>query len=115
VKDRNRLYWEDFKQMFSPYPPVEEQGRIADHIDESTKGINTAIQGAEQEITLAREYRSHLVSDVVTGKLDVREQATELSDEPDDEAAPLEAEGLQDEEQPGELEDEVTLDEVSLA
>ena len=33
VKDRNRLYWEDFKQMPSPCPPSDEQAAIADALD----------------------------------------------------------------------------------
>ncbi len=33
VKDRNRLYWEDFKQMPTPYPPPDEQGCIVRYLD----------------------------------------------------------------------------------
>ena len=32
-----------------------------------------------------QEYRTRLIADVVTGKLDVREAAAQLPDEPDDE------------------------------
>lgn len=35
-----------------------------------------------QEISLCREYRTRLIADVVTGKLDVREAAPRLPDEP---------------------------------
>jgi type I restriction enzyme S subunit len=35
----------------------------------------------EREIDLLREYRTRLVADVVTGKLDVREAAARLPDE----------------------------------
>ena len=48
--------------------------------------INTAISRLEREIELLREYRTRLVADVVTGKLDVREAALHLPDE-----APLES------------------------
>jgi type I restriction enzyme S subunit len=41
----------------------------------------TAISRLEQEITLLREYRTRLVADVVTGKLDVREVAAGLPEE----------------------------------
>ena len=40
----------------------------------------------EHEIDLLREYRTRLVADVVTGKVDVRDAATRLPDE-----APLDA------------------------
>ncbi len=43
--------------------------------------LNTAISRLEREIELLREYRTRLVADVVTGKLDVREAAARLPDE----------------------------------
>ena len=42
----------------------------------------SAISRLEREILLLREYRTRLVADVVTGKLDVREAAAKLPDEP---------------------------------
>ena len=45
VKDRNRLYWEDFKQMPSPCPPPHEQVLVADAINHNAavieEGYNT--------------------------------------------------------------------------
>lgn len=38
---------------------------------------------AESEISLLREYRTRLIADVVTGRLDVREAAVQLPDETD--------------------------------
>ena len=82
VKDRNRLYWQDFKQSFSPYPPPAEQVQIADAIDESTRTLQHAMDRIVREISLLREYRTRLIADVVTGKLDVREAAESLPDLP---------------------------------
>lgn len=59
-------------------PPAEEQALIAEYIDRRTAGITKAIAAAEREISLLREYRTRLISDVVTGKLDVREAAANL-------------------------------------
>ena len=73
VKDRNRLYWDDFKQMPTPYPPPDEQVLIADAIDQSMAAIDNRIHRIKQQISLLREYRTGLIADVVTGKLDVRE------------------------------------------
>jgi type I restriction enzyme, S subunit len=84
VKDRNRLYWEDFKQIHSPYPPLEEQIQIATAIDENTHAVNHAIDQVMYEITLLCEYRTRLIADVVTGKLDVREAAVNLPEETDE-------------------------------
>jgi len=82
VKDRNRLYWQDFKQIFSPYPSLAEQVQIADAIEESTLTLKHAMDRMEREISLVREYRTRLIADVVTGKLDVRETAESLPDLP---------------------------------
>jgi len=50
-------------------------------IGSETDQVNTAISRLEREIELLMEYRTRLVADVVTGKLDVREAATRLPDE----------------------------------
>lgn len=81
VKDRNRLYWEDFKQMPSPCPPPDEQVLVADAIDRSAVIIGEAIRQVERQIDVVREYGTRLVADVVTGKRDVRSAVTELPGE----------------------------------
>jgi type I restriction enzyme S subunit len=81
VKDRNRLYWEDFKQMPTVCPPPDEQVTIADVMEQRTATINDGVDRIQREISLLREYRTRLVADVVTGKLDVREAAARLPDE----------------------------------
>ena len=58
--------------------------------------IDAAIARARRQIELVQEYRTRLIADVVTGKLDVREAAAQLPeealDEPSDDAAePCEA------------------------
>ena len=84
VKDRNRLYWEDFKQMPSPCPPPNEQVLISDAIEQSMVAIQSGISRILRQIDLLREYQTRLIADVVTGKLDVREAAASLPDEADD-------------------------------
>jgi len=49
-----------------------------DSVREQTTGLVTAISRLNREIDLLREYRTRLVADVVTGKLDVREAAAAL-------------------------------------
>ncbi len=84
VKDRNRLYWEDFKQIPSCCPPYSEQVAIADAIAQLTASIDAAIDGVRREIALLGEFRTRLIADVVTGKLDVREAAVRLPQEAED-------------------------------
>ncbi len=45
---------------------------------DTTEELAVAISRLEREIELLREYRTRLVADVVTGKLDVREAAARL-------------------------------------
>jgi type I restriction enzyme, S subunit len=53
-------------------PPRDEQAKIAAQIDAKTATTNRAIQIIMEEISLIREYRTRLIADVVTGKVDVR-------------------------------------------
>ena len=87
VKDRNRLYWEDFKQMPTPCPPPDEQVRIADAVDHIVATIGDRLQHIRRQIELLREYRTRLIADVVTGNLDVREADVQLPDEAHDQKA----------------------------
>jgi len=68
------------------FPPISEQEVILSAIAIQTKPIASTIDRVEREIDLLREYRTRLIADVVTGKLDVREAAARL---PDAEAAPV--------------------------
>ncbi|MGQ4807847.1 hypothetical protein NKDENANG_01209 [Candidatus Entotheonellaceae bacterium PAL068K] len=72
------------------FPPLPEQTAIAEHLDKETAKIDAAIARARRGIELLREYRTRLIADVVTGKLDVREAAAGLPDE-SDESGPLNA------------------------
>jgi type I restriction enzyme S subunit len=82
------------REIFVPVPPISEQVAILSCIVETTMGLNRAIADAEREIELLREYRSRLIADVVTGKLDVREAAAQLPDEAEEPVPLDEAEAL---------------------
>jgi type I restriction enzyme S subunit len=71
-----------------PFPPLEEQNTIAKYLDERVQTIEQAQTAVVSEIRHMREYRTRLIADVVTGKLDVREAAARLPDEVED-VAPL--------------------------
>ena len=64
-------------------PILEEQLTILKAISEKTNGLEKVIERTNREIALIQEYRSRLIADVVTGKLDVREAAAELPEEDD--------------------------------
>ncbi|MGH8069535.1 MAG: restriction endonuclease subunit S [Candidatus Entotheonellia bacterium] len=62
-------------------PPVAEQRAILDEVARQTSGLDAAITRAENEIALLREYRTRLIADVVTGKLEVRSAELPKADE----------------------------------
>ena len=55
------------------FPPLAEQTAIAARLNRAADGIDATIDRARRQIELMEEYRTRLIADVVTGKLDVRE------------------------------------------
>jgi len=53
-------------------PSLNEQDEILSALKEHCKPIDEAIERANEEIKLIREYRDRLIADVVTGQVDVR-------------------------------------------
>ena len=90
---QRNLYWPHLKGALTLVPPLTEQAAIVEYLDEATAGIDTAIARARRQIELVEEYRTRLIADVVTGKLDVREAAAQLPDESDEEG-PIDRDGL---------------------
>ena len=61
---------------------LRNKNRSCGIVDDSAVGRDAQLSIAlEREIDLLREYRTRLVADVVTGKLDVREAAARLPEE----------------------------------
>jgi len=93
----NNLPLSSLRDFVFTLPPPEEAGQIAAHLRQNLTESHTAIHRLEREIELLREYRTRLVADVVTGKLDVRPAARQLpADVIEPEAAP-DTEDLADE------------------
>lgn len=80
IRDGQDLNFGNFCLVDLPVPPLDEQKLIADSLNASTATIDASIKRARAEIELLREYRTRLISDVVTGKLDVRDAAANLPD-----------------------------------
>jgi type I restriction enzyme S subunit len=60
--------------------PTAEQHGIDAHVDAATAPLRIALATADREVAFAREYRTRLISDVVTGQFDVRAAAAKLPD-----------------------------------
>jgi type I restriction enzyme S subunit len=88
--------------IFVPLAPQDEQREIADRIDEGLAELNRVTDKVVSEIRLIGEYRERLISDVVTGKLDVRH--IEIS-------APAEQPAIDDAE---DLEEEIATDDADV-
>ena len=78
VKNRSSLYRENFKQVTAPCLPSNEQVLIADAIDQTAEIANAGVRILRRQINAISEYRTRLITDVGTGKLDVREAASHL-------------------------------------
>lgn len=90
-----RLYTDDFYTIYLPVPPIEEQKEIMHYIDAQAKKVLAVENALNREIELLHELRTRLISDVVTGQIDVRsievpdfelvEEAADEAEEPEDE------------------------------
>lgn len=97
----NNLPSSSLRAFVFAIPDRAEQQRIVMEVRLLCDSVMRAIQRAAAEVALLREYRTRLVADVVTGKLDVRAAAAKLPGE----AAELPADEIDDVE--GEAEDDV--------
>ena len=72
------IYGTQLKYLTLPLAPFDEQATIARFLDQTIDRIESCIASTQSEIDLLHEYRTRLIADVVTGKLDVREAAALL-------------------------------------
>lgn len=70
VKDRNRLYWDDFKQICSPCPPPAEQAAIVRFLDWANGRLERTIRAKRKVITLLNEQKQAIIHRAVTRGLD---------------------------------------------
>ena len=75
---KDGLSLDDVKNYPILLPPQHEQEPAVRWIEGGLSGLVKIGDGAKRQIELVREYRTRLVADVVTGKLDVREAAARL-------------------------------------
>lgn len=89
----------NFYSVYTVYPPYEEQCQIVCKIEEIEGKYRELIAKINQEIDCLHEYRTRLISDVVTGQIDVRsievpdfELVEESADEAEESADEMEVE-----------------------
>lgn len=68
-----RLYTEDLYSIHICIPSIAEQAKILSAIEKKEKLIKSSISMIQKEIDLITEYKKTLISNVVTGQVDVRD------------------------------------------
>ena len=58
-------------------PPLSEQKQISHYLDHETSKIDQMVDTETKRIDLLKEYRQSLISNVVTGKIDVRDEVVQ--------------------------------------
>ena len=71
---RWRLYPDAFFSMSAIVPPFGEQKQIVDFLEHKNKQIDELIAAEQRKIEILKEYRQSLISEAVTGKIDVRNE-----------------------------------------
>ena len=72
AEHRRRLYPEDFLRLASVLPPIEDQNEIVEYIGQSLVKYDEAIANLKRQIACLQDMKTRLISDVVTGQVDVR-------------------------------------------
>ena len=93
---RQRLYWQSFKDIRVALPIRPEQERIVAALGDLTEELDQAQEHLNREIDLLGEYRTALISEVVTGKRDVRAIAAALPEAPPPADDPLDFDAGED-------------------
>ena len=94
-----RADWKFIGNVLFSYPKLYEQKAIINKLIDEIRQRDRLIEKAEREIELIQEYRTRLISDVVTGKVDVRKiKVVDVADEElaDDLSSAEETEELDD-------------------
>ena len=71
-----RLEPERFENLIGLVPPRPEQDQIATFVDSETTKIDALVARVREAVDCVKEFRTALISEAVTGKIDVREAAT---------------------------------------
>ena len=72
AEHRRRLYPESFLRLKSILPPIIEQDEIADHIEQTIAKHDIVINRLQQQVARLQDMKIRLISDVVTGQIDVQ-------------------------------------------
>ncbi|HHF3627259.1 TPA: restriction endonuclease subunit S [Haemophilus influenzae] len=63
---RMKISQDDFKKLYFPIPPLSEQQKIAQFLDDKTAKIDQAVDLAKKQIALLKEHKQILIQNAVT-------------------------------------------------
>lgn len=69
---RQSIGFKEIRKLIIAVPPIEEQQRILDDVHAIEEPINRAIQKSKDIILELEDLKNRLISDIVTGKIDIR-------------------------------------------
>lgn len=99
TKGRWRMPAVNFKNFVIPLPPIDEQKRIVEAIEPIQEETNNAIENISKQIELLQEMKASLISDIVTGRVDIRDVVIPDFEYVDEEMASRDDESEETEEQ----------------
>jgi len=70
---RSSVGIEEFLSIPTPVPPFDEQVKIVEYIKQETDLFDQAIQRVEKEIELLKEYKVSLITETVSGRINVHQ------------------------------------------
>lgn len=76
---RQNLNWGELRKLSCVLPPLSEQRAIVSYIEAKTASINKLIDAYEQQVERVKEYKQRLISDAVTGKMNVTDEQTQTN------------------------------------
>lgn len=79
VADLWTTRYQEMKNIEIPIPPLSEQRAIVSYIEAKTASINKLIDAYEQQVERVKEYKQRLISDAVTGKMNVTDEQTQTN------------------------------------
>lgn len=63
---RMKISQDDLKKLYFPIPPLDEQQKISQFLDDKTAKIDQAVDLAEKQIALLKEHKQILIQNAVT-------------------------------------------------
>lgn len=70
-RDGKNIAFSDFGNTYIPYPPIEEQQKIAEYLDKKCEEIEECIARKKEQISTLEEYKKSLIFEYVTGKKEI--------------------------------------------